>query len=50
MREATGIDLIKLEIIGDFSKTLYPDVIETIKACEILKKMVLQLWHIQVMI
>lgn len=27
MREATGIDLIKLEIIGDFSKTLYPDVI-----------------------
>src|SRR5574344_1434812 len=38
MREATGIDLIKLEIIGDFSKTLYPDVIETIKACEILKK------------
>lgn len=38
MREATGIDLIKLEIIGDFSRTLYPDVIETIKACEILKK------------
>jgi len=38
MREATGIDLIKLEIIGDFNKTLYPDVIETIKACEILKK------------
>ncbi|MBP7742443.1 MAG: thiazole synthase [Aliarcobacter sp.] len=38
MREATGIDLIKLEIIGDFSRTLYPDVIETIKACELLKK------------
>ena len=28
-------------------KTLYPDVIETIKACEILKKMDLQLWHTQ---
>ncbi len=38
MREATGIDLIKLEVIGDAKKTLYPDVIDTIKACEILKK------------
>ena len=38
MREATGIDIIKLEVIGDAQKTLYPDVIETIKACEILKK------------
>ena len=37
-REATGIDLIKLEVIGDTQKTLYPDVLETIKACEILKK------------
>jgi thiazole synthase len=37
-REATGIDLIKLEVIGDTEKTLYPDVIETIKACEVLKK------------
>jgi thiazole synthase len=37
-REATGIDLIKLEVIGDTAKTLYPDVIETIKACEVLKK------------
>lgn len=35
-REATGIDLIKLEVIGDTEKTLYPDVIETIKACKIL--------------
>jgi len=35
-REATGIDLIKLEVIGDTAKTLYPDVIETIKACEVL--------------
>ena len=37
-REATGIDLIKLEVIGDTKKTLYPDVIETIKACEILAR------------
>ena len=37
-REATGIDLIKLEVIGDTQKTLYPDVIETIKACEMLAK------------
>ncbi len=37
-REATGIDFIKLEIIGDLKKTLYPDVIETIKACEVLAK------------
>jgi thiazole synthase len=38
MREATGIDIIKLEVIADAKKTLYPDVIETIKACEVLKK------------
>ena len=37
-REATGIDLIKLEVIGDTQKTLYPDVLETIKACEVLHK------------
>lgn len=37
-REATGIDLIKLEVIGDAEKTLYPDVLETVKACEILAK------------
>ncbi len=37
-REATGIELIKLEVIGDTNKTLYPDVLETIKACEILAK------------
>ena len=37
-REATGIDLIKLEVIGDTQKTLYPDVIETINACEVLAK------------
>jgi len=38
MREATGIDIIKLEVIGDAQKTLYPDVIQTIKACEVLYK------------
>jgi len=37
-REATGIELIKLEVIGDTQKTLYPDIIETIKACEVLSK------------
>lgn len=38
VREATGIDFIKLEIIGDMQKTLYPDVIETLLACEVLAK------------
>lgn len=38
VREATGIDFIKLEIIGDTQKTLYPDIIETLKACEALAK------------
>ncbi|WP_200763008.1 thiazole synthase [Nitrosophilus alvini] len=38
VKEATGIDFIKLEVIGDTQKTLYPDVIETLKACEVLAK------------
>jgi thiazole synthase len=38
VKEATGIDLIKLEVIGDTAKTLYPDVLETLKACEVLAK------------
>ena len=38
VREATGIDIIKLEVIGDAKKTLYPDVIETIKAAKVLYK------------
>lgn len=38
VREATGIDFIKLEIIGDTQKTLYPDVLETIEATKILSK------------
>jgi thiazole synthase len=37
-REATGIDLIKLEVIGDTAKTLYPDVLATIEACKVLSK------------
>ena len=37
-REATGIDLIKLEVIGDTKKTLYPDVLETIEARKVLAK------------
>ncbi len=38
VREATGIDIIKMEVIGDTAKTLYPDVIETLKATETLAK------------
>lgn len=38
VKEATGIDFIKLEIIGDTEKTLYPDMIETLQATEILAK------------
>lgn len=38
VREATNIRTIKLEIIGDTAKTLYPDMIETLKACEILAR------------
>jgi thiazole synthase len=38
VKEATGIDIIKLEVIGDTAKTLYPDVMETLKACEVLAK------------
>lgn len=36
-REAGGWSLVKLEVIGD-EKTLYPNVIETLKAAEILVK------------
>jgi thiazole synthase len=38
VREATGITTIKLECIGDYDKTLYPDVIETLAATEVLAK------------
>ncbi|MDR2904487.1 MAG: thiazole synthase [Helicobacteraceae bacterium] len=37
-REAAGFDAVKLEVIGDYEKTLYPDTIETLKACEVLAK------------
>jgi thiazole synthase len=36
-REAGGWNLVKLEVLGD-TKTLYPDMVETIKAAEILLK------------
>jgi thiazole synthase len=36
-REAGGWNLVKLEVLGD-QKSLYPDVIETLKAAEILVK------------
>ncbi|MCI5786390.1 MAG: thiazole synthase [Helicobacter trogontum] len=36
VREGTGIDFIKLEIIGDTQKTLYPDAVETLEATKIL--------------
>ena len=36
-REAGGWSLVKLEVIGD-KKTLYPDMVETIRATEILVK------------
>jgi thiazole synthase len=38
VREATGIDIVKLEVIGDTQKTLYPDVVETLKAAQVLAK------------
>ena len=34
-REAGGWDLIKLEVLGE-ARTLYPDMRETLKACEVL--------------
>ncbi|MGB3796863.1 MAG: sulfur carrier protein ThiS [Alteraurantiacibacter sp.] len=36
-REAGGWDLVKLEVLGE-AKTLYPNMVETIKACEVLAK------------
>ena len=36
-REAGGWKLVKLEVIGD-EKTLYPDVVQTLKAAELLVK------------
>ncbi|TRD11325.1 sulfur carrier protein ThiS [Erythrobacter insulae] len=34
-REAGGWDLVKLEVLGE-ARTLYPNMIETIRACEVL--------------
>jgi thiazole synthase len=36
-REAGGWTLVKLEVLGE-AKTLYPDMVETLRACEILAK------------
>jgi thiazole synthase len=36
-REAGGWNLVKLEVLGD-KKTLYPDMIETLRATEVLRK------------
>lgn len=36
-REAGGWNLVKLEVLGD-QKTLYPDMVETLKAAEVLIK------------
>ena len=36
-REAGGWDLVKLEVLGD-QKTLYPNMLETLKAAEVLIK------------
>ncbi len=38
VREATGIDIIKMEVIGDTAKTLYPDVMATLEATKVLAK------------
>ncbi|GAA4047525.1 sulfur carrier protein ThiS [Parerythrobacter jejuensis] len=34
-REAGGWDLVKLEVLGE-ARTLYPNMVETIRACEVL--------------
>ncbi|MWV26388.1 sulfur carrier protein ThiS [Aurantiacibacter rhizosphaerae] len=36
-REAGGWDLVKLEVLGE-AKTLYPNMVETLRACEVLAK------------
>ena len=36
-REAGGWDLVKLEVLGE-ARTLYPNMVETIRACETLAK------------
>jgi thiazole synthase len=36
-REAGGWDLVKLEVLGE-ARTLYPDMVETLRACEVLAK------------
>ncbi len=45
----SGSMLVKLEVLSK-SETLYPNIVETIKAAEVLVKKDLKLWFIQVMI
>ena len=48
-RQMGGWKLVKLEVLGD-KKTLYPNMIETIKSTKILVKEGLKLWFIAQMI
>ena len=48
-REIGGWKLVKLEVLGD-KKTLYPNMIETIKSTKTLVKEGLKLWFIVLMI
>ena len=48
-REIGGWKLVKLEVLGD-KKTLFPDMIETLKSTEVLSKEGLRLWFIVMMI
>lgn len=44
-REAGGWELVKLEVLGE-AKTLYPDMVETLRACEILANEASSRWSI----
>ena len=44
-----GWKLVKLEVLGD-KKTLYPNMIETLKSTKVLSKKVFKLWFIVQMI
>jgi hypothetical protein len=44
-REAGGWDLVKLEVLGE-ARTLYPDMRETLKACEVLAGEGFRRWSI----
>ena len=48
-REIGGWKLVKLEVLGD-KKTLFPDMIETLKSTEILSKEGFDAWYTAMMI